>query len=227
MQRKGWTLMNRRSSLILSALALAALSLPANSQGAGTSTRIPAQVTFHSLGCDGYPSLITGDGPGDVVYTDGVDGVACGINSSSTSGDLLLQLWHTPRTLHYQMPTAASIPCVPPVVYPPPTPIPSDFYDPSFMGVGSIWLMVKGQTVPQSVWLTTHTIGDIKFTAKYNPSLGFCSLPVMVTRLSDTTWEVCSQAPDDLAVVVQSQKNQSVSAGYFNLPFRITIKTQW
>ena len=64
------------------------------------------------------------------------------------------------------MPPAVTIPCATPVVSPPPTPIPSDFYDPSFLGVGSIWFMGVGQSQSMSVGFTTHTIGNVHFTAK-------------------------------------------------------------
>src|SRR5690349_8008277 len=142
---------------------------------------IAAQVIVHPVGCDGAPAAITSDGLENDTYTDGVDGVDCHFGPNTK--DLLLQLWPTSRRLNYNM-SAGPLDLGPncPVVSPAPNPIPISFSDPSFVGIGSLLdetrFPVGSGPLPTQAWFVTHTIGNLNFTAKYNPGLGFCSLPV-------------------------------------------------
>jgi hypothetical protein len=103
------------------------------------------------------------------------------------------------------------------------------------LGINFIGAMRNGETIPMNADFATD-LGDFQWGPTPNdPSHDYGSQRLLVTRYNDHTWYASTEesvfgTTGDLAVLVQTVKvkgqNTRVVAGYYHLPFAVTITCQ-
>jgi hypothetical protein len=174
---------------------------------------IPVTATFRD-----YPGdRIASDGLGP--YIEGVDDVYAIID---VRGDFDMDTGGTPkvveRLLYLDFTSPASQYVNPPFLY---------GNDSAFMstGVGDLPLMVVGSSVLSNLAVNFGAAGRCWFI-RFNPEKYPGSTKVLITRLSEDTWEIEARLTDIAQLLSYSGKGKLVltNEGYFNMPFKVTVK---
>lgn len=162
------------------------------------------------------------DGDGKGIYTDGVDGTKCYLNSSS--GDLAFQQdaarTKTPRIgyVDYTNPVAPAVSLG--IQYPTGT---TTQY-PSFMAHGYAMLQMPiGSTKWGPVGLTTSFNGT-SYHIQYGYTAGDGSNQVLYTRLSATEWKVQTTPGSDIGRVVSGNPGTTQTfVGLYHVPLEFIV----
>jgi hypothetical protein len=179
----------------------------------GTSEAAPPQrvIPMEAVFTPGYS--LSGVGG---VYSQGVDGVDCDINLSG--GDFRLNINNNrARYLIADLSQAVS-PC--PVVSPAPTPWSSPLTDISFVNINNIKDMAIGEESRKGAFLLSRSAGELRFAQRNLAP--YCSTTVWVQHPTAHTWIVRATTAE-MAVLVQSFKNQVAPVRYFLLPFELML----
>jgi hypothetical protein len=176
---------------------------------------IPVTATFQDSG-----DRIGSDGLGP--YIEGVDDVHAVIDAR---GDFDMDTdWYggtrkvVERLLYLDFTSPASQYFNPPFLY---------GYDSAFMstGVGDLPLMEIGLPVPSNLAVNFATAGRCWFI-RFNPEKYPGSTKVLITRLSEDTWEIEARLTDIAQLLSYSGKGKLVltNEGYFYMPFKVIVK---
>jgi hypothetical protein len=98
------------------------------------------------------------------------------------------------------------------------------FYDDAFLNVDSIGTLEVGQSRSAQAQFNTE-IGLLRFNPAKYPGTSY----VLVTRTSDTTWDITASSGTggDVAALVEIAKGNSIKhLGNYHMPFQITVQLQ-
>ena len=201
----------------------------------GKPVAIPqAQETFFDTQKDGSQlTNIIGDQDSESTYVDKDGGVACYIFPGGTdgSGDAILDTRGSKplRVLSFhflpapQGGTSGGTD----------SPTLSDISEPVWVNVRGVNNLSAGETMSVGTVSFNTSLGNFRFLGNQvgcrdcnnKPPVPIDSNFVTVNRISDTKWEVWTVPGQDIAVRLVSSPRGLVPAGYYHLPFHMTIES--
>jgi hypothetical protein len=201
-----------RFTILFAVVALTACLFAKEAAAQRNRNFIPLYAQFEGGG-------VTGDG----IYMNGVGGVECNINPET--GDFLLNLNGTARYLTFNLSGALlSGHCGLTGTNP------GSFSAHAFMNVDQLLTVGAEGRSREAVFLTWQPQGDLHLGT---PTGGSCTTRVYAVQTAGLTggkraWEIVSYTGSSAAALVQTRqtrpnRTESVTVGYFQLPFRLVV----